>query len=506
MQTQIATLKKWYDEKPITALLLIGLLLRLVAAVFSKGYGMFDDHFLVIQNPWDFVHENRDWFGKGDGSTRLYIVIHYLFHRLAADMSILDDVQNRMFVIRLVHAFYSLLPIYLAYRITETISTTENAKRVGLFVALFWLMPFMSVRNLVEMTCIPPMLAGILYAIKPEKHDRYFIYAGLWFALAWAIRFQAAIIGGGVGIVLLMERQWRAGLLLAASFAIGTFLTQGLWDWVLYHKPYDAFIGYITHNAEHSRDYTTGAWYVYLALFIGLFIPPMSLLLLYHAVAKTWRRYLVLLLPALLFIAFHSYFPNKQERFVLSVVPLLIMLIVIGYDEWQQGRLRTKPLAAWQVKTVRGLWVWFWMINTALLLLFTFTYSKKTRVETLYHVSKQPDLNALVINGGKLGVPDMPEYYLGSKKGIPVYKYDSKDKDEETRVTAELAGLGERFPAYAIFFGNENMPERVQEFETRFSKRLTLLEEVSPSLLDDAVYYMNPRFNLNQTGYIYRVK
>ena len=41
-------LEMW-NNQPLKLILLIGLLLRLVAAIFSKGYGMHDDHFLVLE-------------------------------------------------------------------------------------------------------------------------------------------------------------------------------------------------------------------------------------------------------------------------------------------------------------------------------------------------------------------------------------------------------------------------------------------------------------------------
>jgi len=41
-------INKYWREQPILLILLIALLFRLVSVVYSKGYGMVDDHFLVI--------------------------------------------------------------------------------------------------------------------------------------------------------------------------------------------------------------------------------------------------------------------------------------------------------------------------------------------------------------------------------------------------------------------------------------------------------------------------
>jgi len=42
-------LRKYWDEKPLLLILGAGLFLRLLAVVFSKGFGFFDDHFLIIE-------------------------------------------------------------------------------------------------------------------------------------------------------------------------------------------------------------------------------------------------------------------------------------------------------------------------------------------------------------------------------------------------------------------------------------------------------------------------
>jgi len=41
-------IKQYWNEKPLFSIIIIALVLRILAAFFSQGYGMHDDHFLVI--------------------------------------------------------------------------------------------------------------------------------------------------------------------------------------------------------------------------------------------------------------------------------------------------------------------------------------------------------------------------------------------------------------------------------------------------------------------------
>lgn len=61
-------------------------------------------------------------------------------------------------------------------------------------------MSFMSVRNLVEFVCMPPILIAIYQLNKKELNWKNFAYAGLWLGIAFSIRFQSVFISFGVGL------------------------------------------------------------------------------------------------------------------------------------------------------------------------------------------------------------------------------------------------------------------------------------------------------------------
>ena len=51
----IATIKNYFNTHPLRFAIFAGLVFRLFAVVFSKGFGFFDDHFLVLEAAQSWV-------------------------------------------------------------------------------------------------------------------------------------------------------------------------------------------------------------------------------------------------------------------------------------------------------------------------------------------------------------------------------------------------------------------------------------------------------------------
>ena len=266
----LANLKRFWNDRPLPAIVLIALVPRLVAAVFAQGYGMHDDHFGPIEQPFIIMNYLTYWTGRviPHGHSILYPSIHYaLFNGLQA--AGIYDPKTTMYIVRIIHALYSLLIVVFGYKIAEVLSTRETAKKAGLILALFWVLPYLSVRNLIEVVCIPPLMAGFYYALTARQNLRNALVAGLWFALAFSFRYQTLLITGTVGLVFLFSKDYRQMIWCAIGFVLAATVIQGSIDIFAWGYPFQSFIEYVRYNASHGEDYTTGPWYNYLLLVFG---------------------------------------------------------------------------------------------------------------------------------------------------------------------------------------------------------------------------------------------
>ncbi|MCX6135416.1 MAG: glycosyltransferase family 39 protein [Ignavibacteriales bacterium] len=492
----IESVKRLWNERPMAAIVLIAIVPRLVAAVFSKGYGMHDDHFGPIEQPFIIMNYLTYWTGRviPHGHSILYPSIHYALFNLLEAIGVFDP-QAKMFVVRLLHALYSLLVVVFGYKIAEAVSTRETAKKAGLILALFWVLPYLSVRNLIEVVCIPPLMAGFYYSLRSRENLRNAFTAGLWFALAFAFRYQTLLITGTVGLAFLFKKEYRQMMWCAVGFVLAACVIQGSLDIFAWGYPFASFIEYVRYNASHAEDYTTGPWYNYLLLVIGALLPPMSVLFLYGFL-KNWRQTLLVVAPVLVFFILHSYFPNKQERFILPVVPAILLLGVIGWED----QVKRSPFWSRHPAGLRRLWISFWATNLVLLIPFSVFYGKKSRVEAMYALYGKP-VTGLLLVGGRVGTSQPPFFYSGH---YPVTFYEINDEARLAEVKTELAQPSSPI-SQVIFYGTEDLDARIRRIETTLALKLMFEKRNDPSFLDWVFYRLNPAHNKNEITMVYEV-
>ena len=160
-------IKREWEENPLRLIVIVAVIFRLIAVVFSKGFGWFDDHFLIIEasQSWVDGYDYNKWLPATEGNNGptghnlFYTGLHFLLFKLFRSMGFIDP-QGKMYVIRLFHAALSMLVVILGFRMADHLGDKKAARLAGLLLAVLWIFPFISVRNLVEFTCVPFLLWG----------------------------------------------------------------------------------------------------------------------------------------------------------------------------------------------------------------------------------------------------------------------------------------------------------------------------------------------------------
>lgn len=498
-----ASFRAWAKAEPLLALTWIALVPRLVAAFFSQGYFAQDDHFLIIEAAGSWVKDpaystwlpwNQGADPQPTGHSFFYVGLHYLLFQ-GLDLIGVDDPKSMMIVVRVLNAVWSLVVVRTGYRIALRLSTPEIAWRAGLFLALFYFMPFLAVRDLVETACIPFLMLGAWSLVRraegPALRDAF--VAGIWIGLAMNVRFQTIFFAGGTGLALLLQRRWGAAVVHGLGMALPLVLIQGITDLFMWGRPFAEMTEYVVYNLANTTTYFDQPWYNYLLLLAGILIPFLSVAVMFGFFRRTFP--LVLWLPLLLFLAFHSYFPNKQERFILPMVPLYF---VLGYASWEQWRLGS---SWWQRHT--GLWrgqlIFAWVLNTALLAVLCVSYSKRSRVEALYMLRDHRPIKGLLIEDTHEHDPPMPPLFYLGQWDIGVMPWTDPDQDLAVHLAEWDA---DHRPDVVLFFGVEDLDAR----KARIEAVMGPLEEIGraePGLLDRVMHGLNP-VNRNETIVIAR--
>lgn len=499
-------IKSYWNHRPLLLILWIALVLRLIAVVFSKGYGMHDDHFLVIETAQSWLDGAvyNNWFLEKsftDTPTILnffYAGFHYILFALMEKTGITDP-QVKMYVVRLLHALWSLLIVYYGFKITEKLSNQKIARWAGLLLASLWLMPFFSVRNLVEMVCIPFLMGGywLLINTHSKKHPLFQVFlAALMFGLSFTLRFQTLIIPAGIGLVLVFQKKIKDCIMLALGVIVVILLTHGLTDWIIWGKPFTELREYVSHNIQHRFDYTVAPWYTYILVITGVLIPPVSFFLMTGFVGS-WKKYTLLFLPVMLFFIFHSYYPNKQERFILPALPFIIMLGLMGWHEIKEKYKLEKKARVF----LKGSWIFFWIVNLVLLVFFTTMYSKKARVEAMAYLSDYPGIGVIVTEDiHRSHASMMPFFYL--QQWPEVLSVSREHPIEELRDF--IKDNPSKAPSFVLFFEDRDLDARVAMMK-EIVPGLVPETVIEPGLPDKVLHWLNP-INANQQIQIYRNK
>ena len=499
----ISTINKIWSEKPLRLVMSVAILTRLLAAFFSRGFGMQDDHFLVIEvaQAWvDGIVVPGHLQGTThelipDGHSLFYMGLHFLLFKFLAVLGIFDPLF-KMFIIRILHAIASIYSVWLTYKITKKLSSKKDAALAGLLMASIWFLPMLSVRNLVEIFCFPFTLAGIWYLINADQKKYpffYYIVAGFILGMSISVRFQLIVFVGGVGLVLLFQRKWIPAIVFGFGALVSIALLQGLIDYLIWGYPFAEFIEYVKYNIQAANDYISGPWYNYLLLIAGIFIPPVSLMLLF-GFFRVWKKHLIIFLPAFLFLVFHSFFPNKQERFIFPIVPYVIIGGVIGWNSF----LEISKFWRNHQKTLSRAWAFFWALNLLLLIPVSTAYSKRSRVETMVYLANYPGIKVLLAeDSNKSSVQMLPRYY--SEQWMQILY---KSKTEVKSYTADSIPCSVSQASFVLFYSDENLLARVDSMKKEIPS-LVYEKTFMPGMIDKVMHRLNP-VNRNETIYMYR--
>lgn len=483
---------KVFQERPLAWLTLIATVPRLLAAIFSGGYYAHDDHFLVIEAAQSWVDGadynlwlpwNQPAPASPTGHMMVYPGLHFLLFKLCAALG-LNDPGAKMVLVRLLHAAWSLVTVRVGYRMALRLAGPAIAWRCGLFLALFFFMPFLSVRNLIEMVSVPLLMLSAWQLLQAQDSDSWkrFAWAGLFAGLALNIRFQTVFFTAGAGAALLLRGRWSQALVFGACALAPLVVLQGTIDLFIWGRPFVELLEYVGYNADNTTTYGVLPWYNYLLLLAGVFIPPFSLAVMrgFFGAWRTWAPWC----GVVCFILVHSLVPNKQERFLLPVVPLFF---VLGYCAWETWRLRS---TWWQQRPGlwRGVMIWTWTLNTLLLVPLTFSYSKHERVEAMGILRRTTGVKGVLIEDtAEHDAPMAPRYYWGEWRTQHV---------QYTDTTVALSSVVGQGPAHwrantVLFVGDEELAARVARVEQVMGP-LHAVGVARPGLLDRVMHWLNP--------------
>ena len=485
----LAHLRRAAQERPLLSVLVLAAAVRLVAAVFSRGFLAIDDHHVLVDAAdrlvrglgLEVAHKRSILF---PGAVAL--VIH-------ATQALADpSPATEMLVVRLVQAAYSLLSVLLVYRILERRGTARAAGLGGLLAATCWVLPITQVHQFEEVVCQVPLLASCWWVLRArdERGVVWFgLLAGLALGTALVLRFPLLPFVAAFALLAAWELRDRRAVYFALGLALVLTL-QGFANHLINHEWWFSFriyYGPLLHwpprILTESDGYPHGAWWTYGAALLGVFVPPFSLWFGAAAI-RGGRGFPLLGVPTLVFLVANSLIANRQERFLLPVLPAVIVLGAAGAD----------GVAAWLAahgwpRLSGALWRYYWTVNTVLLVGTLFMYGKRDRVAPLVYVETRHDATGVIEAQYTAPFP-VPVFYLGRRRP-PVVVFEDR-----RRLTADAAAARAASPPpnYLILY-SDSVQADTAALARALGARLVPAATIPPSAGDELAHLVNPRRN-----------
>lgn len=479
---------------PLFAPLAVGLLLRLAAAVFGSGYLMHDDHFMVLEvaGSWADGEDYNRWLPWNQEGEKEAVPANFTY--AGSQFLVLKGLQSagvhhpgtQALIIRVLHALYGALIILFGYRLALALRPDRKdlATTAAWILAAGGLWPLLAIHQLVEMVCIPPLLLAFTTLAASERVTlKQAVLAGVGIGIATGLRYQCGLIGIGLVPVLLMQRQLKP-LIATGITALVVFALMQAPDLFIWGEPFVQLRGYISYNAAHAGAYPEGPWYQYVLTLGGLLVPPVSLMLMwgaFHTDQATSPRWWRVLAPILLFLVFHSLFINKQERFILPVVPALIILGTLGWAHWSErsqwwGRHRRFERVNWSA---------FWILSIAILGLTIPYPGKHSRVAAMAFLHAQGTEHFAMVQVDSGAMP--PRFYSGTWRDYHI--------DDRRMQRQDPLAVTERWcahpPEFILFQGDRHLGEAVAEYKSALPG-LRYVTTIKPSRIDRWLHALNP--------------
>ena len=393
--------------------LLLGFVARMTSSWVGLGFHARDDYFHLLAPALGWLEDpNFDWLSSDmPGAGLRSFLAPKIFYGLLMFIKKLgvENPESILSTLHLILGVYSLLTIVAVHKLAQALSAHQSTVTLATWLsALHFAMPYVGTRLLIESMAIPPLIFGLTYVARLNRSS--VILGGFLISVACWFRFQLGIaaIGLALGLYLHVKnrestpRAMQAVLCLGIGGGVGT-LIQGLFDYFTMNQFLGAVVNNLQVNLNPHEELTRSGMFSYLALFIGMTIPPFTVVI----AAPMWtaaRRHWILTFPLLAFVLSHSLIGHKEERFMFSVLPLFLILLACIPEEMQNPDNHFRPwVRRWWPRCKKPLIV----IHVVALLVTLSAQTQKNQRDAMNWLRQNPKVNHLVSLG-----PEIPLFLL----------------------------------------------------------------------------------------------
>jgi GPI mannosyltransferase 3 len=332
----------------LLVVLLAGAALRLAYAATAAGMFHPDEIYQSLEpahgviygvgfRAWEFVVGARPWSTPG-----VYVLLLAALEGLG-----IRSPAGYLLVVRLFDALIAATWPWFCFRIGRALRSPRAGLWAATLAASWYFLVLLSPRALNHVFSVTFGLWALARLLEGKPgQTRWSLHAtGALLGLAAAFRYQDALVFVGAAAFVTVERRWRElpPLLLGAAVPV---LAVGLLDQLTWGTAFHSLFTYVEATLIENAAAAFGvmpAWFYACYVPASLGAAALLLLLLPLAGRRAWR---LLLSLGLLVLLAHSLTDNKQLRFVLPALLVLLCGLGCAVDAGLERLARWRPRAA----------------------------------------------------------------------------------------------------------------------------------------------------------------
>lgn len=365
--------------------IILGLFIYLAVIAVNDGFMALDEYWVGITR---YIPAQSSSLGTlvafDDVKSPLQLLPMHLVAQAALAVGVTSPYWQYRSVIFILGFFCSLMLFFTFFYFSKFEKLNEQQSNFLLFMLIFYFgSAFALTRPMFESLAAPWLTLAAVLSLQYDLEGKlkHLLWGVFFVSVAFVLRQQLGFCGLVFLILPILKKNLKH-LLYAGALGLVFFLLAGVPDYFLRGQFHFSLLNLTLYNFAHGSDYGNRSVAFYPLLIVILTFLPFFVTRYPQGFIKAqFLKYRSLLIVLGLFIFLHSLFPQKWERFVISVIPLLLLLLFpflyYLHLEFKQNRVRLFLL---------------YSLNGVLFCIASFFPAQKNLIEMSLYLGRHPEI------------------------------------------------------------------------------------------------------------------
>ncbi|MBC7742443.1 MAG: hypothetical protein H7061_09610 [Bdellovibrionaceae bacterium] len=457
-------------KKPTKYFIIFAAIIYLTVIFFNDGFMALDEYFVGITRYIPAQNSSvHSLVNPDDVKSPLQILPMHGVAQAAYALGVTSPYWQYRSVIFVLGILNFLVLLYAFLRLAETLRFDIRRQNFLLLMfALYFGAPFALTRPMFESIAAPWLALAAVWALRYDLNGRTkdLLWGVVFVSIAFVLRQQLGFCALTFVILPILKKKYKQ-FLFAAALGLGLLLIAGIPDYFLRGQFHYSLLNLTIYNYQHGAEYGQKPITFYpILIFIICFTPFFFARYPEGFVKKQFKTFRSIWLFVILFIVLHSLFPQKWERFVISLVPLFIIMALPFlfqlHENFQKHRLRLILLYA---------------VNGFLFFIASFFPPQKNLIEASRFLDQNPQIKMVH------RVNDTPGWI--TEAFILNKQFSFVEATHESLQTVNWRDCSQ-----SLLIGAFDLPQF-----TDVTRNLNLKAEFNVNLIEQLAYKTNPKNN-----------